>query len=135
MKGGLKIILLLAAGIYIYNLPASQYRDGVPVDKVTPINNIGDMYSYIDRLDSKPVALKAVVSESFSLVGWGGYRLRDGAGSIWVMTHNIPPAPGQYIEVWVELRSVGSLNNMVGLIAKEIEIQRYLTDSEAAFFD
>jgi len=71
--------------------------------------HISDVERDPGRFRGKDVAIKGNVSESFSFMGQGAFRVDDGTGKIWVISQSYG-VPGNGREVVVVGRVVGGIS-------------------------
>jgi len=88
---------------------------------VTPIKTLLDDPS---QYDHKTVRIAGTVEESAGFLGYGGYRLNDGTGTLTVVTHQGgAPRTGARVGVEGEFRSAFTLGTTS--IAAVVENKRY----------
>ena len=87
----------------------------------TPIKTLLDDPS---RFDHKSVRIAGTVEESAGILGYGGYRVNDGTGTVTVVTNqNGAPRTGAHIGVEGEFRSAFTLGTES--VAVIMEKQRF----------
>jgi hypothetical protein len=67
--------------------------------------NVGKINADPGRYKGKEVAIAGRVTDSYGLMGAGGYEIDDGTGKIWVATTRGVPSRGAYVGIKGYVRS------------------------------
>ena len=80
------------------------------------VRSINQIMADPQRYANKEVGIKGEVTESYSVVGHGAYRVDDGTGRLWVVSQKGVPRKGAKIKAKGTIKDAYNFGDLGGLI-------------------
>lgn len=109
----IRVFLLCAAAVLLYFWASGGFNGSVPVGGTKPVA-VSDLLTHSDDYEGARVLVRGTVTGRASLLGYGGFYLRDDQGSaILVLSGTTPLAPGSSVAIQGRYLSAFTLGQSV----------------------